>query len=93
MVFNLSDKTPMMLKAPSDKILQLIFSDIQNINMNKSDIDENPDNIKSITSESTRVPTLHPFPLLHSLGINTDFDTNESQLINLMSELVALFNK
>ena len=42
-------------------------------------------------------PSINPisssFPLLQSLGINTNFETNKQQLVNIMSELVLLFKK
>ena len=35
----------------------------------------------------------NPYPLLHSLGINTNLDENMETMSNLLSELVSLFKK
>ena len=51
-------------------------------------------NIAPVTpcSKPTDIPTQSiQYPLLQSLGVVTNFDTNKEQLVNLMSELVFLF--
>ena len=43
-------------------------------------------------TKPTDIPTMRKkYPLLESLGINTSFENNEDQLVNLVSELVFLF--
>ena len=43
-------------------------------------------------TKPTDIPTNRKkYPLLESLGINTSFENNEDQLVNLVSELVFLF--
>ena len=97
LLLSLSDRTPGMLEAPTEYLIQVIFSDIvQNTDSYDSDnANTEPTNAPTVfpTVTPTETPTQAPFPLLHSLGVNTDFESNEIQLVNLMSELVALFNR
>ena len=50
-------------------------------------------NVDTPTNKPTEIPSSPYYPLLHSLGVKTDFDSNQEQVVNLMSELVAVFNK
>ena len=43
------------------------------------------------SKQSTIPASSSPYPLLHSLGIDLNFESNKDQLVNLISELVHLF--
>ena len=75
-----SEMVPIIIQHETDDKIQFISDMIR----------------KSIISSETptEIPSsLPPFPLLHSFGINTTFESNKNQLVNLMSELVSLFRK
>ena len=97
--FNLKDKTPVVIETPTDVRIKFMMSDMQ---YQVSDIVNKPSpplpDLKHSTATVTpnQNPNNNPiittkYPLLHSFGIKTQFETNEQQLVNLMSELVLLF--
>ena len=87
------DLNPMMISDINDpkiKFISDMISDIQSTKPHKepTEMPESPD-----TSMSSKNSASSTYPLLDSLGIDTNLDTNEEQLLNLLSEMVLLLKK